>query len=339
MRNLMKIAFLALVMTFGATSAFAQSAPTRTTLSSAISTPQQTQIVVASATGIAASSSTSPAMFLMVDHELLAVRSISGTTATVVRGQGGSVATQHKSGETVIVGAGATWSPNSTGSGSSGVFLGTNAQPRGACTRANQQYLPLINLGNATTYNCLGGNWTEQTLPDDITTRSRVCNVNMPASTYFINGTVSTASFSIGVSTVPGTSGNMYISSIYVPHTRWVTGISVLNGTVVGTSLTLVSLYDATGTLLANSSTAGVTGGTVQTVWDIPFGTALMVTGPARYYFGASSAAGTGAFMLMGVANLGDVTGKMTAGTFGTLPNLVVPTAFTSVQTPIGCIY
>lgn len=336
--NIKSILFAAVLVLALASGAFAQTAVLPTTLTNAID-QRDTTFVVASTSGMTASA-TGAATFIVVGYETMPLIAIPASGTVTVRRTGAANPVRHAAGEYVYYGTTATWAPSQTGSPTSGVFLGEATRPSGSCTRTAQGFLPLINPGRRTAYDCLGGKWVEGTLPDDRPSLSRACNIANTGGVYFANGTITTASFQLGVSTVPGTSGNMYVSSIFIPTTRVLTGLSILNGTVVGTSLTLNTFYDATGTVLARSNTAGVSGGTVLTTWDIPFGTAILVVGPARYNFGASSVGGTGAFMLMGAAGaLGDVAGRLTAGTFGTTPNLTITTAFTSAQVPIACGY
>lgn len=74
----------------------AQTYLTSTTLSNAIDATQ-TSFAIASATGVAAGGA------LYFDREYVTVRSVSGTTVTVNRGQAGTVANSHTASRTVIV--------------------------------------------------------------------------------------------------------------------------------------------------------------------------------------------------------------------------------------------
>jgi hypothetical protein len=171
---------------------------------------------------------------------------------------------------------------------------------------------------------CLGGKWVAGTLPDAVHQEPRECNF------HFTPTVVSTT----------GGAGTVYVSSIEIPYSRWVTGLSVLNGATVGTSLTLVTLYDNAGSLLANASTAGISGGTASTMWDISFTSARFITGPARYFVGVQNTGATATFGLAGsLMSYGDIVGNARAGTFGTLPAITVPSTFTSVQTPVMCTF
>lgn len=76
-----------------------------TTLSATI-TAYQTQIQVASATGITAPTTTTGAgvTYLYLDRELMYVTAVSGTLISVVRGVNGTVASAHNSSQGVIAG-------------------------------------------------------------------------------------------------------------------------------------------------------------------------------------------------------------------------------------------
>lgn len=121
----------------------AQTYLTSTTLTNAI-TAGQSSLVVGSGTGIAAGGA------LYVDRELMSVRSISGTTVQVIRGQGGTVANTHGAARTIIIlpaaalGAGGATTAVDP-SGGSGV---------GTCTLAEQRYQPIINVTNGNLWLC-----------------------------------------------------------------------------------------------------------------------------------------------------------------------------------------
>jgi hypothetical protein len=129
---------LALVLSV---SASAQTYLTSTTNSAAISA-SQTSFAVASATGIAAGGQ------LYVNRELMSVRSVSGTTITVVRGQAGTVANAHGASQTVII-IPAAAVPTVTTAVDPSPINGV-----GTCTPSNHQYLPIINVGNGNIWLC-----------------------------------------------------------------------------------------------------------------------------------------------------------------------------------------
>lgn len=88
---------------------------------------------------------------------------------------------------------------------------------------------------------------TDQKVP--FTGRFRFCN---------LSGNLGTLS-SLGTSTA-GIATQTWYTDIFIPLASvLLTGIGVLNAATVGTDKGLVSLYDSTGALLANSAVAGVT--------------------------------------------------------------------------------
>lgn len=111
----------------------AQTAMSTTTLSSLLTASGNT-VVLASATGVDVGD------FLVVEREAMIVRSIVSTTATVTRGFAGTAARAHNSGATVYVGAPSTF------------YQG--AAPSGACTRADEAYLPRVVLPGGDVYDC-----------------------------------------------------------------------------------------------------------------------------------------------------------------------------------------
>ena len=300
--------------------AHAQSAPVRTTLSAAMAAGS-TNMTVTSATSFATTVGGANA-YVLIEKDYRRVTAVNGTVITLAAA--GGPLTAHPSGATVVFGPEGNWSPS--GGTSRGVFI--QSKPTGTCTRASQGYLPLfvIQGGQAVSVaDCLGGKWnSDLTLPDQVLTDIRTCNFK----------------FTPTVVSTTGAAGTVYVSSIFVPYTQWRTGLSVLNGGTVGTSLTLVTLYDNAGSLLANASTAGVSGGTASVMWDITFTSARFITGPARYFVGVQNTGATATFGLAAsLMSYGDIVGNARAGTFGTLPAITVPTAFTSVQTPVACLY
>jgi hypothetical protein len=121
--------------------ASAQTYLTSTTLSAAVNASSSTFVVV-SATGIAAGGG------LYVDREFVTVRSVSGTTITVARGQSGTTATAHGSGRTVIIVPAAALST---------VISNTDPTPFdgvGTCTASNHRYLPVINVTSGNVWLC-----------------------------------------------------------------------------------------------------------------------------------------------------------------------------------------
>ena len=114
---------------------------TSTTLSGNI-TSSQTTIVVTSATGFTAGST-----FALIGKEQMEVNGVSGTTITVRRGSGGTVAQAHNSGEIIYVG------PTTA-------FVAWPQDPSGRCTSTDYPYLPLLNTNTGSLINCSNSRFT-----------------------------------------------------------------------------------------------------------------------------------------------------------------------------------
>ncbi len=138
----MKRIVLALVLGLMLSSTvFAQTYLTSTTLSNAVNATQTT-LVVASASGIAAGGG------LYIDREFVTVRSVSGTTITVNRGQSGTVANSHGASRTVIIAPAASLPTVITAvdpAAAAGV---------GTCDITAFQYQPIINVTNGNIWLC-----------------------------------------------------------------------------------------------------------------------------------------------------------------------------------------
>jgi hypothetical protein len=115
----------------------AQTILTTTTLGAAVTSTSATTIRVASITGITANTG------LWIDQEFMTVTStpVTGTlNVTVFRGAAGTKAALHANGVLVTLGP-------------QFAFQATDP-PWGACVRAQQQYLPWINVSNGNMCSC-----------------------------------------------------------------------------------------------------------------------------------------------------------------------------------------
>lgn len=151
----------ALGLLAGVAPASAQTALTQTALSAAIAGSADQTMIVASATGITATSSQAQ-YYAVIDREVIGIRSVNGTVIGITRGQFNTRGTGHASGTTVyILPAG---SP----------FL-SKYDRAGACTTAGSSdptqdgsYSPVINVDTGSLFICSGapGIWQR----GDITT-------------------------------------------------------------------------------------------------------------------------------------------------------------------------
>lgn len=145
--------------------AHAQTALTSTTLAAA-ATATATTVSVASATGISAGGR------LFVDREFMAVVSVSGTTITVRRGIGGTVAAAHPNASLVYAGAPARFY--------------TSVPKSSTCVRTAELYLPRVIPLTGEVWDCPVGTvsyWTLINGPNLKTARSVWFNLDNGAGT------------------------------------------------------------------------------------------------------------------------------------------------------------
>lgn len=136
------------LLTLAAVPVSAQTYLTTTTLSAAVTTPTATTqagnvINLTSATTAAVGGA------VYIDHELMTITAISGTRLTVVRGAGGTVATTHNNGATVII------APVAALTGVIPAFTQLGGRPlAGSCNPANYRYLPIVDTDSGNVHLC-----------------------------------------------------------------------------------------------------------------------------------------------------------------------------------------
>lgn len=177
--------------------AFGQTTLTTTTLSAAVSSASAKTLTVASATGfnaqnIAASLGTigAPATaaetLMYVDREAMLITGVNSTTITVVRGWGGTPATPHASGATVIVGP-------------AGAFV--QRAPSGSCTRTALAYVPLVEIPTGAMFDCYNGSFGSFTAPGGPRVGATVASVagttNIIAPVTVVSGTNAITAFGL----------------------------------------------------------------------------------------------------------------------------------------------
>lgn len=136
------------------------------------------------------------------------------------------------------------------------------------------------------------------------------------------------------------TNGTAYYVSVYVPGVTEITGVQFLLGSVGGTDKVIASLYDVSGELLANSSTAGVTAGTTATTQQIPFTVPYVADAPNLYLVALTFNGTTAKFRsIPAYCDNGAIAGS-SAQTFGTPAALVISgTKFTANLGPVLSLY
>ena len=315
------------------------SAATGNTVSSALTTGNLSVVSVTSATGISApapntsntyGTATSEAQtYLYVDRELMEVKAVSGTNITVIRGVSGTSAASHISGAVVFI------VPANAAASFGGTFASAGASPgvpQGSCTRTSELYLPRIAFSSGIISDCLGGQWIQ----GDATATTRTVNFE-----YQFPPTGFTAYTAAGTSTTKATN-TMYCTEFDLAYSKYITGLAVMNGASTGTDKFLVALYDSTGNLLANSSTAGTVASGNSTYQKRAFTAPYYAVGPAQYFACAQGDAGTSATLNLIVTGTSDyvLTKLYGSQTFGTVPpTITVPTTFTTANGPLWFAY
>lgn len=319
MKNLFRIFGLMSALVCGAALLPAQSyILTPTTLSTAIADSRVQTITVASASpngqtvnNLLAGNS------VYVDRELMTIKSVSGTTAIVIRGQGGTFAAPHVSGAYTFIAQ---------------PILFTAQYKQGACTRGTELVVPVIDVKDGIIFECLKGQWDQ----GDILAGTQV-SPRFRVETSPSGGTVYTSLNTTGTTLAATT---MYCAELNIPTNKLLTGLAWLNGTTVGTDKHLMALFDSGGNLLANSAVAGATTSGASTYQQAAFTTAYFAIGPAQY-FACLQTNGTTDTVRMVVTGTQDnlLTKGVTSQTFGTLAAFTAPTTFTTAVGPYAYAY
>jgi hypothetical protein len=258
---------------------------------------------------------------------------------TVRRQTGSSNPARHAAGVYVIYGTTGNWSPGSTGSPTSGVFLSAATKPTGSCTLSAQAFSPVFNPGERLVFACHGGKWQMGPWP------SPGNNPTVAAKRQCVIPIGSLALTAYGTDTVD-VAGTIYVASIDITVPRLVGTLSGLTGTTSPTTdKQLFGLWDASGNLLAQSVAGGVAAATADIFFDQALaavygaaGTKILLV-PGRYFLGNQLEGTTTSMQKIAIATgYQDLLGNSRTGTFNTLPALTVPTALTDVASPIMCL-
>ncbi len=348
MKTINKMLLVLVGLLLMSVSAFAQTAPTFTTTTAAISggtTTGTIDITLTSTTGITATVQNEPG-YLLIDAELFAVDSIPASgTARVKRAQRNTIQTPHASGAYAVFGfsAGTQWNPRATGSPTFGVFIAGGVNPVGGCTLANQQYSPVFVLNppsisggpvTITPKSCDGGNWTAGVLPGGTlakpTSLVGACTIVIGATAYGSTGTDTTTSTTVE-----------YTASVNVPSTIVSTGFTNLNGSAVNTgSKKIFILHDAAGKLLANTALAGTSATGNDAFQAIAWTTPVILPGPAKYFVGLQDdTADVAGIRTIAASTYNNVVTSGPTSVFATVGAITAPTTFTADVGPVGCLY
>lgn len=132
--------------------------------------------------------------------------------------------------------------------------------------------------------------------------------------------------------------GTIYVSEIFIPFKKTITGLAVLNGATVGTDNLIVALYPAAGgAVLKNSALAGTLSAGPDAFQEIPFTSTYAALG-GLYYAAVQCNGITAKTRRIAASTYLNLT-KSFAGAFGTLGSLTVPVATAADAGPIVYAY
>lgn len=159
------------------------------------------------------------------------------------------------------------------------------------------------------------------------------------ASTKTIWGNYSPGAVANATSATPSATA-VQLSQLWMPHNQTVTGVAVLNAATCGTNKWIVAIYDSSGLVLANSSTAGTLCSGASAFQKINFTAPLTVTGPRTLWVGVYADGVTDRYYAVpALGAQAGLAGSVTGTTFGTVATVVLPTTFTADKGPIVYIY
>ena len=138
-----------------------------------------------------------------------------------------------------------------------------------------------------------------------------------------------------------GVANTMWFSDVFVPYPAVLLGIGVLNGTTVGTTKAIVTLYNSAGTLVANSS---VTTGGAVTSGASAFQQRAFVSAytakPGQYWIGVMPDSTTDTWRTIQAATWVDTNTGTVAGVAATATPTITPTTtFTASLGILSYVY
>lgn len=135
--------------------------------------------------------------------------------------------------------------------------------------------------------------------------------------------------------------GTQFVTSIFVPVNKTLTGVGYLVGSVGGTDKVYAVLYDADGAALANSSLAGggATVGTAAQIQTLAFTATYAARGPRIYYVGVSANGATDKLRTVPAHCQGGLFAGSVAQTHGTVATITEPVTFTADKAPVCFVY
>ena len=135
--------------------------------------------------------------------------------------------------------------------------------------------------------------------------------------------------------------GQIWFSQLFIPSSTTLTGICILAGGGAMTDNWIGGLYNAAGTLVANTALAGTALATASAYNCVNFTATVAVTGP-QTYFAAFQGSGTtaGQMYIYGTKAAPNNYGTGTqAGSFGTLAAITPTVTYTAAKGPVMSVY
>ncbi len=321
MKNLFKLSFVFALL---AGISFAQTQLTITTLSAAVTSKKSQVIPLTSGTGVTAGTD------LIIDNEVVQVTAVPsvGSSFPVIRGYNATRGAFHASGAPVVV----------VPPAAQGVAI-VSYDMAGACARGSSTtaqsttYLPVFNYTNGKYFDCLGGYWAGGVPLPLANAPSLLLNID-PGDTVYTS--VNTNGVALAATT------DAYCAEIDIPSARWLTGMQTLNGTSVATDSRILSLYDASGYLLASTPTLAA--GSYGSASEYGGGAfSQLYVANAGAYFACvqpKTSAGTASVRMALTQHNDFIKGGIVTITAGKAnATITVPTTFTSAQTPYLGVY
>lgn len=135
----------------------------------------------------------------------------------------------------------------------------------------------------------------------------------------------------------------LFLSSVYLPANKTITGIGVLLGGEGGTNKLVAGLFNSSGAVVARSSetTEGTTAGTKETVQELAFTSAYTASGPATYFIGITGNGTTAKFRTIpsNTAGKNVFAGEVELAAKNVLASVTVPSTFTGGKGPVAFVY
>ena len=135
--------------------------------------------------------------------------------------------------------------------------------------------------------------------------------------------------------------GTLFLTSVFVPVNKTLTGIGFLLGSVGGTDKVVVQLNDSAGLLLANSTlvASGTTAGTAAQTQSIAFTSTYAAKGPATYFIGVSANGLTAKLRTVPAFRAPELFCGSVSQVAATPATVVAPSAFAADKAPIAFVY